>query len=373
MLLTSPGRFVVRNAGEDDGPRLLELMGGSTDANGVRWSVEPGLDPFAALRAESDGWTVALAEDDAGRVLGFVSVASRAVFVGGVPRRTCYVTNLKVLPEHRGRGIGDALCWQALELCRSAGGDAVPILMVIRCGNPKMRGRIGGPRGLPSLTKFANVEIHSVPVRRAARIPVERGLDVHPARPEDIEEMAALSTRVACGRQFALGFDATSLARWIEEAPGLTLADYTIARLHGRIVGWIGWWDEAAVRVVRIAGFTTAGAVRWVIQDSVARLMGVQRPVGVGETVGCVRAVHTFVPGDRPHVLRTLIAEGARRRVHDCSWLKIALDKRDPLASALRGLRTRVAAFDAHLTSPSGSYDPWPLDDRPLHVEAALI
>jgi GNAT superfamily N-acetyltransferase len=295
-MFTTSGRFVVRNASEGDGPRLLELMGGSTDANGVRWRIEPGQDPFAALRAESDGWTVALAEDDRGRVLGFVSVASRTVFVGGCQRRTCYVTNLKVLPEHRGHGIGDALCWQALELCRSAGGDAVPILMVIRSGNPKMRGRITGPRGLPSLTKFANVEIHS-----------------------------------------------------------------------------IGWWDEAAVRVVRIAGFTPAGAVRWVIQDSVARLMGVQRPVGVGQTVGCVRAVHACVPGDRPDVLRTLIAEGARRRVHDCSWLKIALDTRDPLASALRGLRTRVSAFDAHLTSPSGGYDRPPLDDRPLHVEAALV
>jgi GNAT superfamily N-acetyltransferase len=372
-MFTTSGRFVVRNASEGDGPRLLELMGGSTDANGVRWRIEPGQDPFAALRAESDGWTVALAEDDRGRVLGFVSVASRTVFVGGCQRRTCYVTNLKVLPEHRGHGIGDALCWQALELCRSAGGAAVPILMVIRSGNPKMRGRITGPRGLPSLTKFANVEIHSVPVRRAAEIPVEHGLDVRPASAEDLEEMAALSTRVASERQFACGFDAPGLARWIEDAPGLTLADHTIARSRGRIVGWIGWWDEAAVRVVRIAGFTPAGAVRWVIQDSVARLMGVQRPVGVGQTVGCVRAVHACVPGDRPDVLRTLIAEGARRRVHDCSWLKIALDTRDPLASALRGLRTRVSAFDAHLTSPSGGYDRPPLDDRPLHVEAALV
>ena len=364
---------MVRNASEADGPRLLALMGGSTDANGVRWRIEPGQDPFAALRAESDGWTVALAEDYDGRVLGFVSVASRTVFVGGRQQRTCYVTNLKVLAEYRGRGIGDALCWQALDLCRRTGGESVPILMVIRCGNPRMRGRIAGPRGLPSLQKFANVEIHSVPVRRAARIPVERGLDARPARLEDIEEMAALSTSVAPGRQFARAYDATGLVRWIEEAPGLALADHTVVRSDGRIVGWIGWWDEVAVRVVRIASFTPAGTVRWAIQDSVARFLGVQRPLGVGETVGCVRAVHACVPGDRPDVLRALIAEGARRRAHDCSWLKIALDRRDPLTRALHGLRTRVAAFDAHLASPSGSHDPWPLDDRPLHVEAALV
>jgi GNAT superfamily N-acetyltransferase len=372
-MFPSPVRFVVRDASELDAPRLLELMKASTVANGVRWSIEPGQDPFATLRAESDGWTVALAEDDNGQVLGVVSVASRRVFVGGRPRRSCYVTNLKVLPQHRGRGIGDALCWHALELCRRAGGDSVPILMVIRCGNAKMRGRVAGPRGLPKLTRFANVEIHSVPARRAAALRLERPIEGRAARPEDLEEMAALSTSIASERQFAQAFDAAGLARWIEQAPGLTLADYMIARSGGRIIGWVGWWDEATVRVVRIAGYTLAGTVRRAIQDTAARLMGANRPAGVGARIGCVRAVHVCVPRGRPDVLRALIIAGARSRAHDCSWLKIALDERDPLAPALRGLRTHATAFDAHLTNPSGGYDRPPFDDRPLHLEAALV
>lgn len=367
----SPARFIVRKGHESDGTRLLALMRASTVAGGVRWYVTPGTDAFASLRAERDGWSVALAEDEVGQLLGFLSVATRFVEGADGPTRCCYVTNLLVLPEHRGRGIGDALCRHAVELCRHSGGDSVPILMVIRTGNASMRGRIGGPRGLPPLAKFADVEVHAVATARAARVATD-GVDVSAARPGDLPEMAALWTGVAAERQFTPSLDATGLAQWIDGAPGLTLDDYLVARLRGRIVGWIGWWDELAMRVVRIAGYTFAGAVRRTIQDAAARLTGGRRPAAVGARVGCLRAVHACVPNDRPDVLTALIVEGARRHVADCSWLKIALDVRDPLKRALRDLRSQATEFDARLTSPSGS-SPLPLDSRPLHLDAALI
>lgn len=366
-------RFVVRDATEVDGARLREMMRGSTEAAGVRWSVEPGADAFAAMRAETDGWTVALAEDDRQCPLGFVSVATRAVASPDGPLRSCYVTNLKVLAEHRGRGIGDALCWHAIDLCRRAGGSSVPILMVIHSGNAKMSRRVHGPRGLPELVKLTNVEVHSVPVHRAASIALERGLDVSEATPRDLDEMAALSATVASGRQFAPAVEAAGLAWRIEAAPGLDFPDHIVARSGGRIVGWIGWWDELALREVRISGFTLMGAARRRVQGVAARLMRAQPPASVGDRVGCLRALQLCVPTHRPDVLRALIAESARRRAHDCGWLKIALDVRDPLAGALRRLRTHVVAFDARVTTPSGAPALPLADDRPLHLDAALI
>jgi ribosomal protein S18 acetylase RimI-like enzyme len=351
---------------------LRKLVSGSAAAEGIRWSIAPGPDFFAALRAEAEGWTVALAEDADGRVLGFVSVAVRTVSLLGRPHRTCYVTNLMVRPEHRGRGIGDALCWRATELCRRAGGDAVPVLMAIRTRNRHMRRRVLGARGLPGLARFARVGIHSLPVHRAAAVARDEGLDVRSATAADLEDMAAIWDDVTARRQFAPGFDAARLARWIEGAPGLALTDHLIARSSGRIMGWMGLWDEAAVREVRVAGYSRTAALRRCVQDVRARVVGAPRPPRVGERVGSARAVHTCVPAGRPDVLRALLAEGARRRAPDCRWLKIALDVRDPLARALDGLGTRVAAFDAHVTTPMGGYHGLPLDDRPLHFEAAL-
>jgi hypothetical protein len=79
------------------------------------------------------------------------------------------------------------------------------------------------------------------------------------------------------------------------------------------------------------------------------------------------------VPDNQPEVLRSLLAEGARRRPHDCRWLRIALDERDPLSRAFSGLRTRFTTLDAHVTTPEGGYRGPALDDRPLHFEAALV
>lgn len=347
-------------------------MKGGAESGGVRWTIEPVADAFASLRAECDGWDLAIAESADDRVLGLVSVAIRWAHVGDRSRRVCYVTSLQVLPEFRKQGIGDALCKRAVDLCRQAGGDSVPILLVIRSGNAAMRGRVQGPRGLPALTWFARAHVSSIAVGRAAAMPVEPGLDVRAACPDDLSEMAAFSSAIAAGRQFAPDFERDRLARWIEGAPGLALSDHLIARSRGRIVGWMGWWDERPVRVVRIAGFSVSARIRRAVQGVTARLAGASPPAAVGLAVRSVRAVNACVPSSRPDVLRALIAEGARRHAHECNWLTVALDERDGAGAALRGLGRRVAEFDAHVTCPAGKYDSL-LTDRPLHLEPALL
>jgi ribosomal protein S18 acetylase RimI-like enzyme len=370
---TRASGFLIREARDSDAPRLRALLRLVTERSGVRWSIEPGEDPFVTLRAETDGWSAAVAEDAEGRIIGFVSVAIRSASIAGSERRSCYVTNLKVLRERRGRGVGDALCRHAIDLCRRSAGDDAPILLLMRVDNEQMRKRVSGPRGLPKLAELARIELHSIPARHSAHIPVPGGLQVSTATRDDLGEMAAFSDAVSRQRQFSPRFDATGLSRWIESASGLDVSDFMVARRDGRIVGWIGWWDESAVRVVRIAGFTRLGAVRQAVQVTRAWLAGAPRPVGIDARIGCLRAVHARVPADRPDVLRSLITETARIRASDCSWLQVALDTRDPLAAALTGLRARQECFEARVTSPVGQYEPTAADDRPLCVDAALI
>src|SRR5688572_32120552 len=224
-MTSTPLPFTVREADESDGPRLLDLLGDSAAADGIRWSIHPGPDFFASLKAEADGWTVAVAEDDRGRVLGFLSIAVRTASVLGRARTTCYMTNLKVRPDFRGQGIGDALCWRAVQFCRGVGGESVPVLGIVRTGNHFMSRRTSGARGLPGSTPFARVAVHSISRHRAAAL-TGNGFDVRPAIPEDLEEMALLERRIAPERQFAPTRDAAGLLRWIEGAPGLALGDH---------------------------------------------------------------------------------------------------------------------------------------------------
>ena len=372
-MTSSAPPFAVRDARESDNVGLGALRSTASAQTGVRWSIRLGDDFFAPLRAEAEGWTVALAEDAAGMVLGCISVAVRTAWVLDRPRTTCYVTNFMVLREHRRRGIGDALCRRALELCEQAGGPFTPILSAVVPSNRLMRGRIRGHRGLPALNAFARVRVRTLATHRLAGQPHGTRFDVRVAAASDLDDMAALARQLAPTRQLAPWFSRDGLAAWVEGAPGLALSDPLVARERGRLVGWLGLWDEAPVRDVRVAGYAPTAAVCRVLRDVRARLVGSPRPPRVGERVASVRAVHVTVPADRPDVLRALAAQGARRCTSDQRWLKIALDERDPLARALDGLPSHSAHFDLHVATPSGSYGGPRLDDRPAHFEPALV
>ena len=336
--------FVVRDASEADNASLSDFARTFPVEGGVRWSIDRGPDFFAPFRAEADGWHLVVAEEEeSGRTVGYVSVAVRTAYLEGRARPTCYVSHLFVRPECRGRGIGDALCWRAAELCRQSGGDEVPILAAIREGNAHMRGRLSGPRGLPGLLRFAGLHVHSVRTRVAPTLRTSSSVEIRPANTVDLEEMAGLSRRVSRQRQFAPSFDAASLGRWVAGAPGLTLSDYRVARERGQIVGYLGLWDEAAIRVVRIAGYSRRVALRYALYNVRARITGARLMPRVGDTLGCSRTVHVCVPAHRPDVLRTLLIRAAAElRARGYWWLKIALDECDPLARALAGLKTRA-------------------------------
>ena len=85
-------------------------------------------------------------------------------------------------------------------------------------------------------------------------------------------------------------------------------------------------------------------------------------------------ALHCCVPADEPDVLRALLLHAyAARRGAGYLFITLALDQRDPLRAALRGLFAQPTVVGAYATTPSGRWTGAPLDDRPLYFEAALV
>jgi len=373
-LVENAASFVVHEAGDSDSQELLDLVTTPRVGRGVRWSIERSPDFFLALRAETDGWRAFVARDErSGSAIGCLSVATRRVYLAGQARPTCYITNLHVAPEWRGRGVADRLCWHAHELIQGVDGRRTPTLLVVRANNRSMRTRASGPRGLPDFRWIGRLAVHRIPTRRLRRLSVPDGIDVDQAQASDLAELAALSNRVFQSRDFAPHFDAASLARWIAGAPGLELSDFLVAREGGRIVGWLGLWDEAVFRRARVASYTRLAAARYAVRDALRPLTGWRPAPKVGELVGSVVATQVCVAADRPDVLRALLAaRGQRLYASGCSWLKIALDVRDPLAGALPGLGARVTPLLACVTTPAGARAAPELGGRALHFDTML-
>ena len=384
VTLHYPG-LLVREARAEDNEALLALTAASPMRGRVRLCIDRAPDFFALNRLEGEHWRVGVAETETAGIVGCVAVAERAAYVRGEPRHTAYISDLKVHPRFRGQagpgdmGAADALSRYCVDVCREMGPD-VPALLTILAGNRAMERRITGPRGLPRLRRFATVRAHSVPLlwkRGAPRGCATGGrrIDVAAAQERDLEEMAALWTRVAPGRQFAPVFDAPTFAAWIATAPGLSLSDYLLARgPGGRLLGFLALWDQACFKRTRVLGYAWGAALFRTAFNAIAPLAGASRLPSVGAPLRCRTALHVCVAHWDPSVLRCLLVAGHNiLRSQGYAFLTIGLDVHDPLSAALSGFLAQPTDVNAYVSSAEGDYDGPPLDDRALHYEIALV
>jgi len=365
----------TRDATAADNDALLDLTAACETHGAIGLRVEREPDFFALNRLEADGWRVGVANGLTPRsVAGCVSVSPRNVYLEGSPRITAYAGDFKVHPAHRGGEAGDALTTWACAIARDWGGNDIPGLLTVLAGNAAMERRSEGPRGLPIFTRFATVRSYAIPLVWSRPLPVG-GPRVSVARESDIPEMADLWARVAPDRQFAPIHDAASLARWIGSAPGLGIESFRVARdQQGRITGFLGAWDQRALKQVRVTEYPRRLAM---MRAGINALRPVTRATplpDVGDELRWLTAVNVCVPANAPGVLRALLLSVyAEMRSGTYSCLNIGLDVRDPLSSALDGLMAQPTDIHAYVTTPGGAYTGPSLRTLPLHHEIALI
>jgi hypothetical protein len=367
------GGFAVREATRCDNDALVRLAAACPMRGAVSLCVDRAPDFFALNRLEGDRWRVGVAVTGEGDVVGCIAVAVRNAHVSGAPGVVAYVSDLKVHPAHRSGSVADALSTYVCDASRELGGDDVPISLTILAGNRAMERRVHGPRGMPVLRRVATIRAHAVSLLWRRAIP-DSSVTVARGTVHDLEEMAALWTRVAPGRQLASLYDADSLAAWIHAAPGLDFGTYLLARRRdGRLAGFLGMWDQAEFKQLRVTAYSARLAAFRAGFNAVAPLIGAAALPAAGAPLPHLTAVHVCVAPDDPQVLRALLLHAyAAARGRGYAFFTIGLDVRDPLAVALRGLLAQPTDIHAYVTAPSGRYRGPDFGDSPFHHEIAL-
>jgi hypothetical protein len=364
----------VRAARADDNAALLELAAACSMEGDIALAIAREPDFFALNRLEGSRWCAGVAEVD-GRVAGCVMGAGHMTYLNGGIRQTLYAGDLKVHPTLRGAGVADALTEWVVGALNDIGGPDTPTLVTILNGNHAMERRTTGRGGAAAFSRFATIRAFSIPLlwSRSARTRV--GIQVSPAAPTDLDEMASLWCRVAPGRQFAPVFDANELNAWITRAPGLAVGDYRVARSRdGRIMGFMAWWDQAVFKQSRVLRYSPRLAVARAALNSVAVVTRGVRLPKIGEPLRYRTALHVCVPAGRPDVLRALLRSScAELRAQRYAFATIGLDVRDPLCAAMAGLAAQPTDVNAYVLTPGGAYAGPPLTDRPLHYELSLV
>lgn len=366
----------VRLATDADNAALIELAAACPMEGDLTLCIDRAPDFFALNRLEGDRWKVAVVDGRDGHPIACVATAERRAWVHGRAAPIVYAGDLKVHPEFRDTRTADSLERFVCDTARDTAGDSTPILLTMLAGNSAMERRADGPRGLPRLHRFATLHSFAIPLLWRRR-PLTGAPDLHVSHGTrgDLQEMAELWSAVAPTRQFTAALDADSLAGWIDAAPGLEVSDYLLARDgRGKLLGFVAMWDQQALKTLRVLRYSPALSIVRGAVTTLAPFVGATAPPPIGEPLRYASAVHLCVPTDRPDVLRALVM-AAYSRLHGSGrvFMNFALDSRDPLVGALRGLLATPTAIHAYATMPSGAWGGAPLDDRPLHFETALV
>lgn len=366
---------LVRLAIDEDNTALIELTAACPMEGDLALRIDRAPDFFALNRLEGDRWRVGVVDGPDGHPVGCVATAERRVWLHGRPATVIYAGDLKVHPEFRDTRTADSLERFVCDTARATAGDSTPILLTVLAGNGAMERRAEGPRGLPRLHRFATLHSFAIPLLWRRPGPDDSDLRIGRATSGDLEEMADLWAAVAWRRQFAPVLDAGALSRWIDAAPGLALDDYLLARdRRGALLGFVGMWDQRGMKTLRVLRYSSTLSMLRRVVSAVAPFVGATAPPEIGEPLHHASAVHLCVPPERVDVLRALVVAAYNRwRGSGCVFMNVALDSRDPLIGALRGLLATPTAIHAYATMPRGSWSGPPLDDRPLHFETALV
>jgi GNAT superfamily N-acetyltransferase len=371
----SPSTVSTRDAGLSDNQALIALTAACPMRGDVGLLSNRAPDFFALNRLEGETWRVGVVDAPGGGVAGAVAVAERQVYIDGKPARIGYAGDMKVHPDHRGGPVADALSEYVLESVRAIGGDAMPILLTILAGNRPMERRQEGPRGMPRLERFATIRAHSVSFMWRRKPP--RGVDVVITRAlaKDLEEMAALWTRVAPGRQLAPIFDAATFRSWIAASPGLDISKYFLARRRdGSLAGFFALWDQESFKQMVVTTYSLRLKIFRAIFNLFAPLMGATRLPPAGAQMRYLTAVNVCVAPEDAGVLRALVIHAYNEyRGKRYAFFTLGLDVKDPLSKALDGLMSQPMDIGAYVTMPSRKYTGPSLDGRPLHYEIALV
>lgn len=357
----------VRDAGPEDNAALVELAAQCPMEGDMSLCVQRRPDFFALSRLEGDPWKVGVV-DGADGPIACVGVARRRVYLDGRPAYVAYVGDLKVHPEYRRHGVARMLVRWAWSVAADMVGPDGLGLGTVLAGNTAVEKLMGSvAAGGPTATPLGTIRSHSISLLWRRRLP-RTGLTVRRAGPGDVAGMADLWRRVAATRQFAPVYDAASLARWIDTAPGLCVGDYLVAhRPDGELAGFLGLWDQSGFKQMLVTGYSPRlAAVRAVLNVLAPRAS--RLPAAGGELR--YRSVVNPCAADAA-TLRALLLHACDRLRGDYSFFTIGLDTRDPLTRALRGLYaqpTDVTVLAGRADGNSAS-----LDDRPLHFEIATV
>ena len=194
------------------------------------------------------------------------------------------------------------------------------------------------------------------------KIGVRSGHQVRRATHADPGAMQSLLDASSRRRSFAGVVNLADLGKpaWRD----LTINDFLVAERDGVITGMMGLWDQSGFQRLRIQGYSPLVAALRPLWNSFA---SVPLPKA-GRVLSLRKATAIACDNDDPEILRALLAVALA--ANDGRLVLLGLSARDPLVSALGGLKGRVEYGRHFLVGWEGAPPEW---EEPFAFDVARI
>jgi hypothetical protein len=363
-------RFELATPADDADLRSVLAATPMPGAVAVCFRREPSY--FAAAVVDGRFRQVVAARDlDGGRIVGFGSRAVGERFVNGRPEPVGYLSNLRLLAEHRNRGLvargyayfrklhGDGLA--RLYLTTIAAGNTVALTVLTS-------GRAGLPRYHPA-GRYFTAAFHSM--RRTPRRMT--GIEVRAATVADRPAVLDFLHRVGPRRQFFPCYEAGDLFAPVGAFRDLRPDDLLLTFRGGAIVGTFAAWDQHAFRQTVVHGYGRPLCWLRPLYNAWSRLSGQPRLPSPGDALRYRVAALPVVADDDPAVFAALL-DAALARLGTAEYLLVGLHEADPLMAVLR--RRRATWYTTRLFLvcwDDGEELRRSLDGRPPYLELGSL
>ena len=368
-------RYSFELAGEADDRQLRSILAQTPMPGAV--SVAFGREPsyFHAAVVEGRFRQVVVVRDETSRQVA--GVGSRSVsmrYVNGQPTPVGYLSNLRLLSEHRGQGL---LVRGYKFLHRLHQDGRTPLyLTTIAAGNrPALALLTAGRAGMPEYHPAGHYHTLAIPLTKARRTHAHNStVNVRPARTDDVPAIMDFLTRVGPRRQFFPCYDAVDFLTGDGVLRDLRPEDVLLAFRDGRVVGTLAGWDQQAFRQDVIHGY--GRPLNWLrpLYNTWAGLTKQPQLPRPGAPLRCLTAALPLVDDDDPSVFALLLGEMlSRRSGGKWDYLLLALHESDPLLTAVNVPARRYTTNVFTVFWEDGEPMRRSLDARPLYLELGSL
>jgi hypothetical protein len=318
---------------------------------------------------------VACRDTRTGRIIGFGCRSIRDVYLNGLPGVVGYLSQLRVLPDHRNVG----LVARGFSFFRDLHKDGQVgfYLTTIAAGNETAEKVLtSGRAGLPRYHPAGAYHTVALPLRRGERtIPTSAKLRVRPARPDDLPVIVAFLAATGPRRQFFPVVRADDFSNPEGLMRGLALDWLLLAEFDGRLVGTLAGWDQHGDRQCVVQAYNGWLGVMRPVYNTWALLSRNQILPPPGKPLRYLMGALLVVVEDDPEVFTALL-EALRGKAATGPWshLLLGLHESDPLARYARRRQSACYVTRVYLVDwPHGGEARNALDGRSPYLEAGSL